>query len=112
MNLKELINEWVAASNAFDTQRYLDFYFPDAVLDDSSVGRRFVGRAGIKDYFESYFIGYNTNTKIVTLNILGDYHAYLEVLFTGSFPEGEIKGSFDLTFKDKKISFIKAKLIH
>jgi len=112
MTIKNLLNDWIAASNAFDTEKYLGFYLQDAVLDDPSVGRKFVGHAGIKDYFESYFIGYNTSTKIVKLALVDDQHAYLEVRFTGDFPEGKIGGAFDLTFKNKKISSVTANLIH
>jgi ketosteroid isomerase-like protein len=112
MTIKNLLNDWITASNAFDTEKYLGFYFKDAVLDDPSVGRKFVGHAGIKDYFESYFIAYNTSTKIVKLDVVDNQHAYLEVLFTGNFPEGKIGGTFDFTFKGKKISFVKANLIH
>lgn len=110
--IESLINEWIAASNAFDTKKYLGFYLKDAVLDDPSVGRKFVGHAGILDYFESYFIGYNTQTKIVKLDIPDGQHAQLEVQFTGNFPEGKIGGTFAFTFKNKKIAFVEANLIH
>jgi hypothetical protein len=112
MAIKKLLNEWISASNAFDTEKYLGFYLKDAVLDDPSVGRKFIGHAGIKDYFENYFIGYNTSTQIVKLDIVDNQHAYLEVLFSGDFPEGKIGGSFDFSFKDNKICFVKANLIH
>ena len=54
------INEWIAAMNAHDTAAYLEFFTEDGVLDDPSVGRVYNGRSEIIDYFESYFIGYNT----------------------------------------------------
>lgn len=112
MDIQTFINNWIAVSNAFDTQKYLDFYTHDAVLDDPSVGRKFHGHKGIKDYFESYFIGYNTNTQIVGLQIKDEVSAHLEVHFTGNFAEGAIGGIFDFTFKDNKIAFVKADLIH
>jgi ketosteroid isomerase-like protein len=111
MNIETLINDWITASNAFDTKKYLEFYLNDAVLDDPSVGRKFIGQEGIKDYFESYFIGYNTRTELVKLKIQDEQHAHLEVKFTGDFPEGQIGGMFEFTFKDGKIETVKADLI-
>ncbi|MFV5693357.1 nuclear transport factor 2 family protein [Flavobacterium sp. LT1R49] len=112
MDIHTFINNWIETSNTFDTNKYLDFYLPDAVLDDTSVGRKFIGHKEIKDYFDSYFIGYNTNTEIVQLEILDEYHAHSEVEFEGDFPEGKIGGTFEFTFKNGKISYLKADLIH
>lgn len=112
MNIKTFINNWIEAGNTFDTKKYLDFYLMNAVLDDPSVGRKFLGHKGIEDYFNSYFIGYNTHTKIVSLDILDEYQVYLEVKFTGSFPEGTIGGTFRINFENGKISYLKADLIH
>jgi hypothetical protein len=47
----------------------------------------------------------------VHLEVRAAYSAHLEVKFTGDFPEGVIGGTFDITFKQDKISFIKADLI-
>lgn len=112
MNTQTFIKEWIAAGNAFDTKKYLDCYWPDAILDDPSVGRKFTGHEGIKDYFDSYFIGYNTQTKLVHLTETNDKNIHLEVEFTGDFPEGKIGGTFDFKFRGDKIEFVKANLIH
>ena len=112
MDIKTFINEWIKATNNFDTTKYLSFYLTDAILDDLSVGRKFLGHAGIEDYFNSYFIGYNTHTEIIGLKVLGEDQVYLEVNFSGDFPEGEIGGTFAITFKNNKISYLKADLIH
>lgn len=112
MNINTFINDWIEAGNSLDTSKYLNFYLFDAVLDDPSVGRKFLGHEGIEDYFNSYFIGYNTHTEIVSLNISEEDQVHLEVKFTGDFPEGEIGGTFDITFKNNKISYLKADLIH
>jgi ketosteroid isomerase-like protein len=111
MDIQTTVDNWIAASNAYDTKKYLDFYAEDAVLDDPSVGRKFSGHNGIKEYFDSYFIGYKTQTALVSLDIIDDENAHVEVHFTGEFPEGEIDGTFDLTFKDDKITFATADLI-
>ncbi|UQB69085.1 nuclear transport factor 2 family protein [Epilithonimonas zeae] len=110
MNIEKLIKDWITVSNSYDTEKYLKFYLMDAVLDDSSVGMKFIGKDGIKDYFVSYFIGYQTQTELRKLEI-NENSAYLEVEFTGDFPEGKIGGTFDFIFKDDKIEFLKADLI-
>ena len=109
MDLKQFIADWIAVGNSYDTDRYLSFYQPDAVLDDPSVGRKFNGHDGIRDYFESYFMGYKTQSRLVKVTVKGD-KAFVEVEFTGDFPEGKLGGTFDMVIADGKISFIKADL--
>jgi len=112
MNIETFIKNWIVASNAFDIEKYISFYLPEAVLDDPSVGRKFEGHHGIREYFDSYFIGYNTHTEQVKLNVIDEENAHLEVQFTGDFPEGKIGGTFDFKFKEGKIAFVRADLIH
>ncbi|QDW24131.1 nuclear transport factor 2 family protein [Pedobacter sp. KBS0701] len=112
MDIQTFITEWIAASNTFDTEKYLSFYLPAAILDDPSVGRKFKGHKGIQQYFDDYFIGYNTHTDQVALKITDQQNAYLEVQFSGDFPEGKIGGTFEFKFENGKISFVKANLIH
>ena|SRR6218665_207161 len=111
MNIETFIKDWISVGNSYNTEKYLEFYNENAVLDDPSVGRKFIGHDGIKDYFVSYFIGYKTQTELSKLEVK-DNSAYLEVEFKGNFPEGKIGGSFDFTFKKDKIEFVKADLIH
>jgi ketosteroid isomerase-like protein len=110
MDIKEFIADWISVSNAYQTEKYLDKYETDAVLDDPSLGRMFIGHKGIRDYFTSYFIGYNTQTELVKLEV-NDSQAHLEVEFTGTFPEGKIGGTFNFIFKNGKIAAAKADLI-
>jgi ketosteroid isomerase-like protein len=110
MNITSFISEWIRLSNAFDTEAYLKKYSEDAILDDPSVRRKFIGHEGIRDYFTSYFIGYKTKTRLVKLDI-HENQAHMEVEFTGSFPEGKIGGTFDITFKDGKIAAVLADLM-
>ena len=112
MNIKTFIREWIATSNAFDTDKYLSFYLPDAVLDDPSLGRKFEGHKGIQHYFNIYFIRFNTHTEQVMLKIINHQKTHLEVLFTGDFAEGTIRGAFEFKFDNDKIAFVKADLIH
>jgi ketosteroid isomerase-like protein len=111
MDIQTIIDNWIAAGNAYDTEKYLRFYAEDAVLDDPSIGRKFRGHKGINEYFDSYFIGYKTQTKLVRIDMADAENVHVEVHFTGDFPEGEIGGTFDLTFKDGKITFATADLI-
>ena len=110
MDIKVCIHNWLEASNNFDTNRYLGFFHQNAVLDDPSVDQKFKGYKGIKKYFESYFINYNTQTRLKDLIISGNT-AHLEVEFTGDFPEGTIGGIFDFEFKDGRITNTRANLV-
>jgi ketosteroid isomerase-like protein len=112
MDIKRFLKAWIAAANAYDTDQYLSFYLTDAVLDDPSVGRKFTGHKGIKTYFNSYFIDYKTQTKIIKLNIENEDRAHVKVAFSGEFPEGHIRGTFDLVFRNGKIAHVTADLIH
>ena len=111
MDIVNFIDEWIAVSNSYDTERYLEFYAQNPVFDDPSVGRKFNGRTGIKEYFISYFIRYQTQTRKVELILKDENRAHLEVEFTGDFPEGKIGGTFDFEFEAGKIVYVLADLI-
>jgi ketosteroid isomerase-like protein len=111
MDIKEIITDWITVGNSYNTEAYLTFFHEEVVLNDPSVGAKFLGRSGIKEYFESYFIGYRTQTTLKTLDIIDGEHAHLEVGFNGNFPEGAIGGTFDVTFSDGKIAVLEADLI-
>lgn len=111
MDINVFIKEFLAVSNAYATEKYLEKWHKSATLVDKSVGQVFKGHPGIKKYFESYFIGYKTQTQLVKLDIISDDEAHTEVEFTGEFPEGKIGGILDFTFKDGKIAKAKADLI-
>lgn len=111
MEIKTFIQDWLKAGNAYDKVAYLNMYHKTAVLDDPSVGKKFKGHAGIGQYFDDYFIGYKTKTRLLKLDIMAENAAHIEVEFTGEFPEGKIKGTFDFIFKGSKIASVKAALI-
>lgn len=110
MEIKEFIDDLLNKSNDFDTEKYLEKWHENAILDDPSVGQVFKGHSGIRKYFESYFIGYKTKTRLEKLEIISDNEAHIEVEFTGEFPEKKIGGTFDFIFKDGKIDKAKADL--
>jgi ketosteroid isomerase-like protein len=93
MDIKTFVEDWIKAANCYDTEKYLSFYCQNAVLDDPSVGSTF-----------------QTQTKLLKLSIQGTENAYVEVAFSGNFPEGNLRGTFDFNFKDEKIAFVKAEL--
>ncbi len=64
---------------------------------------------GIQQYFDSYFIGYNTHTELVKLKIIDEVNAQPAVQFTGDFSEGKIGGISDFEFKKDKIVFFKSR---
>jgi ketosteroid isomerase-like protein len=110
MDIIAFLEDWIAVCNRYDTIQYLDKYHADAVLDDPSVGKKFVRHKGIRSYFKDYFIGYRTQTRMVDAKITGQDRAFLTVEFTGNFPGGQVGGTFDLTFRDGKIGFVVADL--
>ncbi len=87
-----IIKRWIVAMNTLDKEKYLAFFTDDAVLDDPSVGRKFKGKEGIGKYFEAYFIGYNTRTRLVSV-VPEDGHFHVDVHFTGDFPGGKTEAS-------------------
>jgi len=110
INMHSFISKLIEAGNAYDTETYLSLYHDTAILDDPSVGRKFIGHTGIRDYFESYFIGYNTQTTLKKLECRGA-NAHIEVQFNGDFPEGVVTGTFDFKFESGKIAAARADLI-
>lgn len=111
MDIKIFIQDFITISNAYDTNSYLAKWHHNAILDDPSVGKVFRGHSGVKNYFESYFIGYKTQTQLVKLDVINENKAQIKVEFTGDFSEGKIEGIFDFTFKDGKIAEARADLI-
>lgn len=104
------ITDWIAAANSHDTERFLSFFTADAVLDDPGVGDVFAGRERVGEYFDAYFIDYDTQTRIVRTE-LRDGILHMEVDFTGSFPGGQTGGTFDLRFDGDLISHARADLL-
>jgi ketosteroid isomerase-like protein len=98
-----LVSDWIAATDSHDLDAYLACFTEDAVLDDPSVGRQFHGREGLSEYFRSYFIGYNTRTRLLRTEPRGET-LHVEVDFTGDFPGGQTGGVFDLVFDGDRIS--------
>jgi ketosteroid isomerase-like protein len=84
-SLRETADALIAATNAFDVERALALFAPDAVIDDPSTGHRFDGHAGVRDYIEQYFVGYHTATRLLSIKRLANRQARIRVDFTGDF---------------------------
>jgi ketosteroid isomerase-like protein len=108
--LTATITRWVDAMNAQDREGYIGYFTTDAVLDDPSVGEQFAGTSGILEYFDRYFIGYNTTTRIVSVTSERDL-VHVVVDFTGDFPGAQTGGVFDVRFSGELISHVYADLI-
>ncbi|TRW27568.1 nuclear transport factor 2 family protein [Flavobacterium zepuense] len=109
MDIKKIIEHWFKASNAFDTEEYFKIYDADAVLEDTTIGETYHGHHGIRNYFEEFFIGYNTKTEIIDITFMNDKEVYINAIFDGnSF--SKLKGVFELTFSNAKIIKVKCYL--
>ena len=108
-SIESYLQEWLDASNQFDIETYINLYHKDATLEDSSVGEVFKGHTGIRAYFNEYFIGYNTSTRMVKSTVSGQ-KARIDAEFTGDTFKN-LKGVFEITFERGKIKFVKAYLM-
>lgn len=106
----QIVAKWIDATNTHDLTKYLSFFTEDAALDDPSVGEIFEGASAIGRYFQSYFVEYNTQTRLVRTE-RAQSTLHVEVDFTGDFPGGQTGGTFEITFSADKISHVKADLL-
>ena len=94
--LPQIISDYINVSNNYDTQGYLATFSEDAIIKEDSLGKALVGKKEIQHYFETYFINYQTQTKVLTYTT-SDNIIDMKVLFTGNFPGEEINGLFKFT---------------
>lgn len=84
-DIEKIIRQFIKATNAFDVKTALTLFAADAVIDDVSVGSAFKNTAGVRNYLEKFFVGYNTVTKLESLEVLNKMQANAQVDFTGDF---------------------------
>lgn len=84
-HVRAIADALIAATNAFDVEAALALFARTAVIDDPSTGHRFDGLAGVRDYVDRYFVGYQTATRFLSIECLGDSAARVRVDFTGDF---------------------------
>jgi ketosteroid isomerase-like protein len=83
--MEKLVESFIATTNAFDVEGALSLFATDAVIDDVSVGDAFVGRTGVRQYLEQFFVGYSTRSKLISMEELGTSHSSVRLDFTGDF---------------------------
>ena len=93
--IEKVIRKFIKAANAFDVYAALTLFAPDAVIDDVSVGEKFKSTNGVRNYLEKFFVGYNTVTKLISLDVLNSMQANAQVDFTGNF--GHETGGLNVT---------------
>lgn len=92
--MQDLIDRFIAATNAFDVEAALALFAPDAVIDDVSVGEKFEGTAGVRRYLEQFFVGYHTVSRLESVELIDARHARAHLDFTGDF--GHETGFLDM----------------
>jgi len=83
--MRELVEKFVQIANAFDIPGALSLFAPDAVIDDVSVGDAFVGIEGVKRYLEQFFVGYHTQSRLLSIENQQDHTFVVRLDFTGDF---------------------------
>lgn len=83
--MQKIVESFIRAANAFDVDAALSLFSSDTVIDDVSVGDAFVGRDGVRDYLERFFVGYHTKSELLSLERLDDFNATIRLDFTGDF---------------------------
>ncbi|MVA22027.1 hypothetical protein GOZ94_24135 [Agrobacterium vitis] len=68
--MQKLVEDFIRTTNAFDVDGALSLFAADAVIDDVSVGDAFVGIEGVRRYIERFFVGYNTTSRLLSLEEL------------------------------------------
>jgi ketosteroid isomerase-like protein len=95
VDIEKVIRQFIKAANAFDVKAALTLFAADAVIEDVSVGETFKNKAGVRNYLEKFFVGYNTVTKLESLKIVNSKEANAQVDFTGDF--GHETGGLNVT---------------
>ena len=83
--MQTLVETFIQGANAFDIERVLALFAQNAVIDDVSVGDAFTGHDGVRLYFEQFFVGYNTASRLLSLERPDDRNAVVRLDFTGDF---------------------------
>jgi hypothetical protein len=83
--MQTLVESFLRTANAFDIDGALSLFSSDAIIDDVSVGDAFKGDDGVRLYLKQFFVGYNTSSKLLSLDQPDDHNAVVRLDFTGDF---------------------------
>ncbi|MBY3064487.1 nuclear transport factor 2 family protein [Rhizobium laguerreae] len=83
--MQKLVQNFIRTTNAFDVDGALSLFAADAVIDDVSVGDSFVATEGVRRYIERFFVGYNTCSKLLSMESPDNFNAVVRLDFTGDF---------------------------
>lgn len=83
--MQKIVESFIRTANAFDVDGALSLFSSDAVIDDVSVGDAFVGRDGVRDYLERFFVAYHTKSELLSHERLDEFNATIRLDFTGDF---------------------------
>lgn len=97
--MEKRIQEFIETINAFDVEQTLQLFAENAIIDDVSVGEQFIGKSGVHKYLKMYFIGYNTTTKLESIEIVDGFNIKAKVDFKGNF--GHERGGLNFTFNNE-----------
>lgn len=95
VTIEKVVKDLIKATNQFDIKSTLKLFAADAIIDDVSVGEKFKNTSGVRVYIEKFFIGYNTVTKILSVEVTKPTEAKVLVDFTGDF--GHETGGLNIT---------------
>ncbi len=98
---EDIVRQFITAANQYDTKAVLELFAADAVIDDVSAGEKFEQHAGVRKYFTTYFIGYHTQTELLSLEHPGDNAIVAKIDFTGDF--GHETGGLKFRFNEAEL---------
>lgn len=99
MQMKKQVKQFIDEINVFNIETVLQLFADDAIIDDVSVGRKFSTKKGVKEYLETFFVGYNTKTRLDSIEVTADFNVSTKVDFTGDF--GHEKGGLKFSFNQE-----------
>lgn len=83
--MQKLVQFFIRMANAFDVDGVMSLFAPDAVIDDVSVGDAFIGADRVRQYIERFFVGYNTASRLLSIEELDSARSNVRLDFTGDF---------------------------
>ncbi|OOM81111.1 nuclear transport factor 2 family protein [Clostridium sp. BL-8] len=100
--LPKIIESYIDASNKHDVEAYVNTFSDSCEIQEKSIGSNLIGKNEVRNYFSTYFVGYETYTEIIEYYVKENF-VDMRVLFKGNFPENEITGLYQFFIEEGKI---------